>query len=79
LLVEPEELESHVLAAADRLARKPPAALLAARRLMRGDAAAVQERTREEAAEFARCLASSEARAAFEAFLSRSRAGQDRS
>jgi enoyl-CoA hydratase/carnithine racemase len=79
LLVEPEELESHVLAAAARLARKPPAALLAARRLMRGDAAAVLERTQEEAAEFARCLASPEARAAFEAFLSRSRAGQDRS
>ncbi|MGE5267867.1 MAG: enoyl-CoA hydratase-related protein, partial [Deltaproteobacteria bacterium] len=52
-LVEPDALEVHVLAKAARLARKPPAALLAARRLIRGDATAVLERTRAEAAEFA--------------------------
>lgn len=78
-LVDPEALEIHVLAVASRLASKPPAALLAARRLIRGDAASVLEQLRSEAAEFARCLASPEARAAFEAFFDRKRSGQDRS
>lgn len=78
-LVDPEALEIHVLAVAARLASKPPAALLAARRLIRGDAASVLEQLRSEAAEFARCLASPEARAAFEAFFDRKRSGQDRS
>lgn len=45
--------------------------------LERSDAAAVLEHMRSEAAEFARCLTSPEARAAFEAFFSRSRSGQD--
>jgi enoyl-CoA hydratase/carnithine racemase len=76
-LVDPEALEVHVLSAASRLAEKPPAALLAARRLMRGDPTQVLERVEAETAEFARCLASPEARAAFEAFLVRSRTGQN--
>lgn len=72
-LVDPEALEIHVLAIAARLAAKPPHALLTAKRLMRGDPAVVLERTLQEAAEFARCLTSPEARAAFEAFFSRAR------
>ena len=63
---------------AARLAKKPPDALLTAKRLMRGNVNAVVERTREEATEFARCLASPEARAAFENFLARSRSVKGR-
>lgn len=72
-LVDPEALEIHVLTVAARLARKPAQALLTAKRLMRGDGTAALERTREEAAEFARCLTSPEARAAFEDFFARTR------
>jgi enoyl-CoA hydratase/carnithine racemase len=77
-LVDPDALEVHVLSMAARIAKKPPQALLAAKRLMRGNTAAVLERTREEAAEFARCLTSPEARSAFEAFFARARSGQGR-
>jgi hypothetical protein len=45
---------------------------------MRGNTAGILERTREEAAEFARCLTSPEARSAFEAFFARARSGQGR-
>ncbi len=76
-LVEPDSLEVHVLAIAARLAKKPPHALLTAKRLLRADRAAVEERTREEAAEFARCLVSPEARAAFESFFARARPSKD--
>jgi enoyl-CoA hydratase/carnithine racemase len=71
-LVDPESLEIHVMSIAARLAKKPPDALLTAKRLMRGNVNAVLERTREEATEFARHLTSPEARAAFETFLARS-------
>ncbi len=77
-LVDPESLEIHVLSVAARLAKKPPQALLTARRLMRGNVNAVLERTREEASEFARCLTSPEARAAFEAFFARTRSDKGR-
>jgi enoyl-CoA hydratase/carnithine racemase len=70
-LVPAADLEAHVLGVAQRLARKPHHALATARRLMRGDGAAVLERTRVEAAAFARCLTSPDARAAFEAFFAR--------
>lgn len=73
MLVDPEALEIHVLSVAARLARKPPEALKIARRLLRGDTAAILERTREETREFARCLTTPEARAAFEAFMNRVR------
>jgi enoyl-CoA hydratase/carnithine racemase len=76
MLVDPEALDIHVLSVAARLAKKPPHALLTAKRLMRSDSSAVLERTREEAAEFARCLTSPEARAAFEAFFARARPGK---
>ncbi len=68
-VVAADTLEDHVLAVARRLAAKPPGALGIAKRLMARDSAAVLARTREEAAEFARCLGSPEAREAFEAFL----------
>jgi enoyl-CoA hydratase/carnithine racemase len=77
-LVDPDSLEVHVLTIAARLANKPPQALLTARRLMRGNVDTVLERTREEAAEFARCLTSPEARAAFEAFFTRTRSDRGR-
>jgi enoyl-CoA hydratase/carnithine racemase len=76
MLVDPEALDIHVLSVAARLAKKPPHALLTAKRLLRSDSSAVLDRTREEAAEFARCLTSPEARAAFEAFFARARPGK---
>ncbi len=73
-VVPSDMLEDTVIAAARRLADKPPAALATARRLMRGDAASVLARTEAEASAFRQCLKSPEARAAFEAFLSRCKA-----
>lgn len=67
-IVPGDELEAQVLDVAAQLARKPPAALAQARRLMRGDAEAVSRRTDEEAEIFARQLQSAEAREAFQAF-----------
>ncbi len=75
-IVPLDDLEAHVLGIAARLARKPPEALAKAKRLLRGDGADVLERTHAEAAEFARCLTSLEARAAFEAFFTRARGGK---
>ncbi len=68
-IVPPEELEERVIGAATSLAKKPPAALALARRLLRGDAEDVARRVDEEAAIFARQLQSAEAREAFQAFL----------
>ena len=76
MLVDPDALDIHVLSVAARLAKKPPQALLTAKRLLGADSSAVLDRTREEAAEFARCLTSPEARAAFEAFFDRARPGK---
>jgi enoyl-CoA hydratase/carnithine racemase len=75
-IVPSDDLEAHVLGIAARLARKPPEALATAKQLLRGDGTAALARTRAEAAEFARCLTSAEARAAFEAFFTRARAGK---
>jgi enoyl-CoA hydratase/carnithine racemase len=75
-IVPADDLEAHVLDIAARLARKPPQALATAKRLLRGDGSVVLERTRAEAEEFARCLMSPEARAAFEAFFARARTGK---
>jgi enoyl-CoA hydratase/carnithine racemase len=47
-IVPAEQLEAKVLAAAQELARKPAAALLAARRLLRGDTTAISARMKEE-------------------------------
>ena len=57
------------------LAAKPRQALLAARRLIRGDEAAVLARMDEEVRLFAAALKSPEAQAAFMAFISRTKAG----
>lgn len=70
-IVPPEDLEPIALSAAAALAGKPRVALLTTRRLMRGDPAAILERIDEEAEAFRQRLTSPEARAAFEAFLSR--------
>ncbi len=56
--------------AAIRLAAKPPQALAAARRLMRGDREAIRAQMARESEAFATALESSEAKAAFSAFLS---------
>ncbi|MEQ1576718.1 MAG: crotonase/enoyl-CoA hydratase family protein [Hyphomicrobium sp.] len=72
-VVPANELEATVMDAARRLAGKPAAALAAARRLMRGDAAPILKRTGEEAKAFAQQLATPEAKAAFESFLNKSR------
>jgi len=63
------ELMAHAMKKAAELAAKPRAALLATRRLMRGDNEAVKARMGEERHAFAEALKSDEARAAFEAFL----------
>ena len=55
--------------AAERLAMKPPGALAASRRLLRGDPAVVLAQIDKETEIFAERLASDEAREAFSAFL----------
>lgn len=63
------ELLGHALAKAAALAAKPRGALLATRRLLRGDPEALKVRMAEESHAFAAALKSPEARAAFQAFL----------
>jgi enoyl-CoA hydratase/carnithine racemase len=60
----------HAMEKAAALAAKPRSALLAARRLMRGDPAALKERMAREIEVFGAALASEEARSAFIAFMS---------
>jgi len=60
----------HAMEKAAALAAKPRSALLAARRLMRGDPGAVKERMDREIEAFGAALASEEARSAFIAFMS---------
>ena len=64
-------LKAHALGKAKALAAKPRAALMATRKLMRGDAEALYAHMEEELAAFARALKSPEARAAFEAFATK--------
>lgn len=68
-VVAPDALAETAHGAARRLAEKPRKAVLAARRLMRGDPAEILARIEEEGALFARALASPEARARFAAFF----------
>lgn len=70
-VVSAEELTDAALDAASRVASKPREAVAIARGLMRGDQAALLHRIDEEAKAFADRLRSAEARAAFEAFLTR--------
>lgn len=69
--VSGEALEGEVMAAARRLAEKPPVALSLAKKLMKGDTGAVRERIVTEARHFAAQLKSDEARTAFMAFMAR--------
>ncbi len=70
-IVEPGELYDFALAKAQALAAKPRDALLATRRLLRGDPAILKARMDEEARLFREAVRSPEARAAFAAFMQR--------
>ena len=72
-VVAPGELAAFALGKAKALASKPRAALLATRRLMRGDAEALYAHMDREGDAFAQALKSPEARAAFEAFAARAK------
>ena len=63
------ELEAKALAAARRLAAKPRAALLAARRMLKGDPALASKTIADELAVYKDLIGSPEAREAFAAFL----------
>lgn len=68
-IVEPGELYAHALDKARALAAKPRDALLATRRLMRGDPAVLKARMDEELRLFGEAVRSPQARAAFMAFM----------
>lgn len=68
-IVPQESLEAEAVRAAERLAAKPPGALAIARRLLRGEATGILQRTGEEAELFRQRLSSPEAREAFQAFF----------
>ena len=72
-VVDEDRLEDTALAYARDLAAKPQGALRIARRLLRPDPDAVAARIAEEARHFAAQLRSDEARAAFQAFMTRKR------
>src|SRR5262249_56286808 len=63
------ELEAKALAAARRLAAKPRAALLAARRMLKGDPALASKAIADELAVYRDLVRSPEAKEAFTAFL----------
>ncbi|MGD2139463.1 MAG: crotonase/enoyl-CoA hydratase family protein [Burkholderiales bacterium] len=68
-VVPADELEAVAFQAATRLAMKPPGALAAARKLLRGDPAAILAQIEHESEVFAQRLSSEEAREAFSAFM----------
>jgi enoyl-CoA hydratase/carnithine racemase len=68
-IVPAADLEAQALLAAKRLAAKPPGALAAARKLMRGDPAEILAQIKREGAVFAERMGSPEAKEAFTAFL----------
>jgi len=70
-IVDADDLETEVMAAAEALAAKPPEALQLAKKLVRGPREPVLERIREEGALFLERLKSDEAREAFMAFMAR--------
>ena len=70
-VVTSEEVEVKTLAAAAKLASKPREAVKLSRDLVRGDRSDILQRMREEALLFDERLNSDEAKAAFEAFLTR--------
>ena len=69
----PEAVEAEAMHAAREIAALPPQGVLAARRLLRGAPEEIVARIDEEAALFKTRLQSAEARAAFEAFMTRKR------
>ncbi len=71
-VVPEEELESAALEVAEALAKKPREGVRLARRLLRGDPAALKARMEEEGALFLQRIKSDEAAAAFAAFLKKS-------
>ena len=71
-VVPSEELESTTLEAAQALAKKPREGVRLARRLLRGDPAALKSRIEEEGTLFPERIRSEEAAAAFAAFLKKS-------
>jgi enoyl-CoA hydratase/carnithine racemase len=71
-VVETEALYSHALGKAKALAAKPRGAMLATRRLLRGDPAVLKARMVEELRVFGEAVRSPEARAIFAAFLQKS-------
>jgi enoyl-CoA hydratase/carnithine racemase len=72
-IVPAAELESAILAAAHDLAARPRDAVLASRRLLKGDPAETLARIDLEARMFAERLRSAEAQAAFAAFIGKGR------
>jgi enoyl-CoA hydratase/carnithine racemase len=73
-IVEPDALYAHALEKAQALAAKPRDALLATRRLMRGDPAALKARMDEELRLFGEAVRSPQARAASMAFMQKTKA-----
>ncbi len=71
-VVPEEELESAALEVAEALAKKPREGVRLARRLLRGEPAALKARMEEEGALFLQRIKSDEAAAAFAAFLKKS-------
>jgi enoyl-CoA hydratase/carnithine racemase len=72
-IVPQDELEDRIIEAAGKLAAMPRQAVLASRRLLKGDPAEILARIDQEAALFAERLASREAQAAFAAFMQKGR------
>ena len=72
-VVAPGEVEAEAMKAAREIASLPPDAVAASRRLMRGTPDEIIARIDEEVMLFKQRLQSAEARAAFEAFLTRKR------
>ncbi len=72
-VVTPEAVEAEAIKAATKIAALPPQAVLASRRLMRGEPGEIIKRIDEEAEQFKTRLQSAEARTAFEAFMTRKR------
>ena len=68
-----DAVEEKARAAARRLAAKPPEALRIARELLRGNRDEILERIRVETGHFSERLSSDEAKAAFMAFMNRSK------
>jgi len=70
-IVPAAALRDHARAKARKLATKPPAALAAARALMRGEPSALRSQMQLESAAFSKALQGAESREAFNAFLER--------